>query len=169
MKPDSTHTQNFSAPIQTYLRAVSRRLDMPKEIRERVISDLATAIRARIEQGESEETILASLDTPTKAAADFNTQMKDFTYRKSPWRFVFLTLAVLGVLWLIGSLLVPQLIFREFSFKEASTIGIIGGADGPTSIFITSSPQDLAKEAAVCLLLIAAGIFGYIKMKKLKK
>lgn len=39
---------------------------------------------------------------------------------------------------------------------DASTIGIIGGADGPTAIFITGKPSALE------LLLLAAGIVAVI-------
>ena len=42
---------------------------------------------------------------------------------------------------LLGALIlpkIPQIGFFGFSFKEAASIGIIGGADGPTSIFLTS-------------------------------
>lgn len=48
--------------------------------------------------------------------------------------------------------------FFGFTFKEAASIGIIGGADGPTSIFITS------KFAPDLLPIIAISAYSYIAL-----
>ena len=47
-----------------------------------------------------------------------------------------------------------------------SAIGIIGGADGPTAIFITGPDWSSAAITAVVILLVIAGI---ILLKKLKR
>ena len=54
--------------VTRYLRAVKRRLRLPADLRDRLLSDLLTSINARREQGESDEAILASLGTPKQAA-----------------------------------------------------------------------------------------------------
>lgn len=47
------------------------------------------------------------------------------------------------------------------------SIGIIGGADGPTAIFVTSKPN-LMLYIAAALLVIAAGVLVVYIVKKKK-
>ena len=51
---------------------------------------------------------------------------------------------------------------------SSASIGIIGGADGPTAVFVTSSPRGtvstvLLLAGAVC---VAVAIWKYIKKRK---
>ena len=82
--------------MKNYVNAVERRLNLPREVKARVMSDFQSSIVARREAGQTDEEIYAELGTPAKAAADLNEQMKDYTYRKSPWRFLFLGIAAIG-------------------------------------------------------------------------
>lgn len=62
---------------------------------------------------------------------------------------------------LLGSLAIPaitQIGFSGFGFREAASIGIIGGADGPTSIFLTS------KLAPHLLGPIAVAAYSYMAL-----
>ena len=68
--------------MEKYLRAVRRRLNMPKALKDRVMMDFASSIEARIEDGQSEEAIWAELGTPKQAAAELNRQMQEYTYKK---------------------------------------------------------------------------------------
>ena len=86
--------------MEAYIRSVRQRLNLPKAVKDRVISDFISSIEARREAGMSEEAILAELGSSRKAAAELNDQMKEFTFRKSPWRFACLALAVLSGGWL---------------------------------------------------------------------
>lgn len=89
--------------------------------------------------------------------------------QKSPWRFLFLGAALAGGWMLLEKLAVWILyLWLEdplLTASEASTVGIIGGADGPTAIFITG-PNPGAAAYLVPILLIAAGIWGYRKLKR---
>ena len=92
--------------------------------------------------------------------------------RKSPWRFVFLLLALAAGYDLLGSVLAVFLLLRMGdpvgTVSEAASIGIIGGADGPTAVFVTySAPNYVQLLAAV--LLLAVGIVGYCRLKHDKK
>ena len=82
--------------MKKYVNAVERRLNLPLKIKARVMSDFQSSIAARREAGQTDEDIYAELGTPAKAAADLNEQMKDYAYRKSPWRFLFLGIAAIG-------------------------------------------------------------------------
>ena len=88
--------------------------------------------------------------------------------RKSPWRFLFWGCIAYGGLELLGGLLAYALVWLDvagtaFSTSHAATVGIIGGADGPTAIFITAPPW-----AAYVLPVLAllAGISGLIWLRK---
>lgn len=86
---------------------------------------------------------------------------------KRIWRFVFAAmvflaaLQVLGYLacWLIGSVL------GGISFSvPAASVGIIGGADGPTAIFVTG----MAKpdwQLILWIVLLVVGITGLRKLR----
>lgn len=153
--------------IKNYTKAVQRRLRMPRQVRARVMSDFTSAISARREAGERLEDILAELGSPKQAAAELNEQMKAYTYRKSPWRFAFLALAALGGLYLLGETASMALVYLMIG-SEAASLGVIGGADGPTAIFVTTSVAAPTQEAKLltALLLLVAGAFGYWRMKR---
>ncbi|MDF2840227.1 MAG: glutaconyl-CoA decarboxylase beta subunit, partial [Clostridia bacterium] len=58
----------------------------------------------------------------------------------------------------LGALLLDKLPFIEFSLKQAGSIGIIGGADGPTAIFLAS------KLAPELLGPIAVAAYSYMAL-----
>ena len=153
--------------MKRYVNAIERRLNLPPEVKARVMSDFASSIAARREAGQGDEEIYAEFGSPKKAAADLNEQMKEFAYRKSPCRYLFAALAIYGGIRMFGVLL-PQLMYWGLrlwaSFQpNAASVGIIGGADGPTAIFITH-PDSAVLDAFFTLLPLAAivlGIWGF--------
>lgn len=160
--------------MKRYVNAIERRLNLPPEVKARVMSDFASSIAARREAGQGDEEIYAEFGSPKKAAADLNEQMKEFAYRKSPWRYLFAALAIYGGIQMFGVLL-PQLMYwgLRASFQpNAASVGIIGGADGPTAIFITrpdsttifTHPDNSFLTVLFMLLPLAAivlGIWGF--------
>ena len=152
--------------MKNYVNAVERRLNLPLKIKARVMSDFQSSITARREAGQTDEEIYAELGTPAKAAADLNEQMKDYTYRKSPWRFLFLGIAAIGgVRFLYNGVvsLIGYFVLRQNG--GAATVGIIGGADGPTAIFVTTPAW--TRPAWMAALLII-GIVGYLLLRRCK-
>ena len=157
--------------MKQYVNAVERRLNLPKDVKARVMSDFSSSIQARREAGMTDEQIYAELGDAKKAAEDLNGQMKEFSYRKSPWRYLFAALAVYGGARALGGLwaLICYWILRaqlSFSSGEAAAIGIIGGADGPTAIFVTAP---LWAHYLVPLALMIVGILGFLRLRKCKK
>jgi len=155
--------------MKKYVNAVERRLNLPRDLKTRVMSDFLSSIQARRESGMTDEAIYAELGSPKKAAADLNEQMKDFVYRKSPWRFLFAAAAAYGAAELLGSLWawILYLIFRtQVTSLESASIGIIGGADGPTAIFVTT-PGWTGYILPVRALTI--GIWGFLRLRKCKQ
>ena len=64
--------------------------------------------------------------------------------------------------------LAPMIIGAVLKAQVSSTMGIIGGADGPTSIIVSGviGTGNVVLEIAVGVLLIVAGILGLAKCKK---
>ena len=154
--------------MKKYVNAVERRMNVPREIKARVMSDFSSSIQARREAGMSDEAIYAELGTPKKAAADLNEQMKEFAYRKSPWRFFFFGVAAYGAAKIL-KLLLGQLLYWFMQIpmrQETASIGVIGGADGPTAVFVTSSP---ATGHIVAVVLLVVGIWGFFRLCRCKK
>lgn len=158
--------------MKRYIRSVKRRLNLPRDIKERVMSDFESDLQARKEAGMTAEEIIAELGSPKKAAADLNEQMKEYTYRKSPWRFVFLACAVYGAAEVLPGLYVNLVYLVVSAFmrirsvfmpQEAYSVGIIGGADGPTAIFVTA-PAWAHYLFPVAMLIV--GILGYLRLRK---
>ena len=73
-------------PVKNYLKSVQRRLRLPKDIRLRVMADFAGAVESRREAGKTDEEIFAELGSPKEAAMQLNEQMKEYAWKKSPWR-----------------------------------------------------------------------------------
>lgn len=130
-------------PIKRYVNTVERNLRMDRATRLRIMRDLGSDIQARLEQGKTPEAVLAELGPAEAVAESFNRAFCGHAApRKSRWRWLFLAGAVLAgglaAVWgLAGSalMLVPP--------AGAAGIGIIGGADGPTTIFLSSSVPPL--------------------------
>ena len=153
--------------MKKYTNAVERRLDMPREIKVRVMTDFISSIQARREAGQSDAEIFAELGTPREAAAELNQQMKEYTYVKSPWRWPCLIAAILsGAVLLYGGL--TQLLARLLTISLNSSIGIIGGADGPTAIFVTTSnqPGTFWYQTGLPVLILVMGLVGYFRLRR---
>lgn len=128
-----------------YIRAVKRRLNLPRELRQQVLADFENNMESRLNAGMTWDALLRELGSPQKAAAELNEKMKEYVYRKSPWRFLFGATAVLSGGWLVffailqRFLLLCNILPVIFSPTNAASVGIIGGADGPTSVFIAGA------------------------------
>lgn len=156
--------------MKRYVNAVERRLNLPRDVKARVMSDFGSSIAARREAGHTDEQIYEELGTPQKGAADLNEQMKEFAYRKSPWRFAFLGAAIVSGLWFLyyGMLRLAVALLFSVNVGNEASFGIIGGADGPTAIFVTSSPR-IDWDHVIFTVLLVVGIFGYLRLRKCRK
>lgn len=157
--------------MKKYCTAIERRLNLPRDVKVRVMTDFTTTIAAMRESGKTDEEIYTELGNPKKVAADLNEQMKEFAYRKSPWRYVFLAAAVLSGLWLAAyrlALWLFQAIGLMISPSEASSLGVIGGADGPTAIFITGVRSGFDWDLLIITAVLAVGIVGFLRLRRCK-
>ncbi len=84
---------------------------------------------------------------------------KEFTYVKSPWRWVCLVIAIIGALSLFWQGVIMVIAYM-LTRGEAASIGIIGGADGPTAIFVSTTVAP-AYNIIVPLILLILGMVGF--------
>lgn len=127
-------TLNVLPPVKRYMNAIERRLRADRQSRARIMTELAGDFESRREAGQSDEEIMAELGTPEEVAAQFNAAL-GVSGSVSRWRWAFVVLAVLVVAAVLG----PDLVNR-FAATQAESLGIIGGADGPTAIYVTAGP-----------------------------
>ena len=153
--------------VKKYLKTVARKLRLPKEIKESVMSDLLTGIYARIEGGESIETVLKQMGTPLQVAEGINMEMDDVAYTKSPWRWACLVLIILSaaVLLMQGATGV-LLLLANGAF---SSIGVIGGVDGPAQIYVTTTPGAEIHSIVMAAILLVMGILGFCRLSRCQK
>lgn len=156
--------------MKSYLLRVRRQLRLPAEVKKRVLADLESDIRSRREAGSSDAQIMQELGTPASLAGELNTQMDAYTYQKSPWRWLCLAVAAVGIgllLLQINPSWVLTQVFQAVSGSSAS-YGIIGGADGPTAFFVTAVPRTV-EDYILPGVLVIMGLVGYWRLGHLKK
>ena len=155
--------------MKKYCNRVERRLNLPRDVKTRVMTDFQSSIQARREAGMTDEDIMAELGTPKKAAADLNEQMKEFAYIKSPWRWVCFALIIVCSMALLykggAGLLVAILSFTLFN----ENVGVIGGVDGPTQIYIAQSQDSMVHGMVMTALILVMSILGFYFLGHMRK
>lgn len=66
------------------------------------------------------------------------------------------------------NVIAPMIIGAILSSQPSGSVGIIGGADGPTAVFVvgTIGAGSVIVESVIGVLLIAVGIWGLVKCRK---
>ena len=160
---------NREKKLKKYTKAVKRRLNLPSDVKKRVMTDFESAIQSRKEAGKTDDEIFAELGTPAQVSADLNEQMKEFAYIKSPWRWVCFALIIVCSMTLLykggAGLLAAMLSFALFN----ESVGIIGGVDGPTQIFIAQSPDSMIHGMVMTALVLVMSILGFYFLGHMRK
>lgn len=153
--------------MKKYIKAVKKRLNLPSNVKTRAMNDFVSSIQSRRENGKTDEEIFEELGPATNVAAELNEQLKEFTYVKSPWRWVCLVVAVLSAIGLIWKGIIGLFVYT-LTRGESASIGIIGGADGPTAIFVATNPATIGP-VIVPLILVILGFVGFYLLGHRKK
>lgn len=154
--------------MKKYMKDVKRKLNLPKDVKNRVMADLETSVRSRLEAGQTQEQIMAELGTPAEVAAELNGQMKEFAYEKSPWRWGCLVLAAVSALAFLHKG-VLNLLVAAITYAERQSVGIIGGADGPTAIFVTRAPESAVYSMLISALILVMSLVGFYSLGHMRK
>ena len=154
--------------MKKYIRAVRRKLNLPPDVKNRVMSDFTSAIQSRKEAGKTDEEIFEELGSPAGAASELNAQMQEFAYVKSPWRWVCFALMLLCFLILLCKGGVGFLAaMMTLSLNES--IGIIGGVDGPISVFVAQSEDAMIHGIVMTALVFLMSAVGFYFLGHLRK
>lgn len=155
--------------MKKYMRAVGRKLNLPADVKKRVMTDFTCSIQSRYEAGKTDDEIFAELGTPADVASDLNEQMKEFAYTKSPWRWVCLGLIVVCLMTLLyrggAGLLAAILSFTLYN----ESVGVIGGVDGPTQIYIAQSQDSMIHGMVMTALVLLMSILGFYFLGHMRK
>lgn len=147
--------------VRKYLKDIRKKLLLPSKVKQSVLSDLLTGMLARAENGESMRIIMADMGTPARVAEGINKEMDDLVYVKNPWRWVCLAVSVLCAIFLVVNLM--------YIVIEHHAISAIGGNDGPTQIFITTSSDSPVYYSLVAIIIMALGIIGFAALSRSHK
>ena len=88
---------------------------------------------------------------------------------KKVLKILCLIIAALGGLELLGNLAawaVAKYLTISAIRGESASVGIIGGADGPTAVFVTTS---VGGHWLIPLAMVVLGLAGFICLKKCNK
>ena len=91
---------------------------------------------------------------------------KNPDYQKSRWRWICLPLGIISLAVLLERVAIGFLT-RSAGFS-AHTVGIIGGADGPTAVYITSASETGTGSQIAAGILLILSIFGFYKLSHIK-
>lgn len=148
-------TVDVLPPVKRYMNAIERRLRVDRKTKIRIMTELASDFQSRRESGQSDEAIMKELGTPEEVAAEFNEALDGDTIQPVlRWRWGFVVLAIAVIL---AKLILPQMFWQP---SNADSIGIIGGADGPTAIFVTTKTSTGIWAILPWLLGCAAGFLS---------
>jgi len=154
--------------MKKYIRAVNRKLNLPSDVKKRVMADFTSAIQSRKEAGKTDAEIFAELGSPREAASELNAQMKAFAYVKSPWRWVCFVLMILCCVFLLYRGFVGFLA-AMMSLALNESIGIIGGVDGPIQIFVAQPQGSAVQGTLMTLLVLLMSALGFYFLSHLRK
>ena len=76
--------------------------------------------------------------------------------------------AIIALLAGVWEYLLPMYLLYKYNENENSSIGIIGGADGPTAIFVTSRLSYSLSITSIFLVITILGIITLLFIKRLR-
>lgn len=141
-----------------YIREVEKLLPLPSRAKKEVLRDLNEIFESAAEHGESEKQVIQRLGSPEEFIRNLNEQIDLENFSKEHKRKKSL-LIILCIFMVSVACFGIYAVLKAMEITEiAKTIGIIGGADGPTAIFVTSSGPDFQLIAILLggILLVTA-------------
>ena len=122
---------------QEFLAELNRQLKcLKKTEREKYIEYYEEMISDIVESGETEEAAIKRQGNPRQIAREILTNSNPEYQKSRDWRGI--SLLISSVILLLASM-VSVFILWGFKKSMRATVGIIGEADGPTSVFIAGS------------------------------
>lgn len=171
MDPSENSPRASLSPIaRRYLRAVKRELCLRGADRKQALKALKESFRGiRCSYGD----FITRFGSPLQTADMLNHSIEGYVFDKSDLRIPCMALGIAGAL--VAAYRIAYGAFLRFLASSAAaieimtdsaSIGVIGGADGPTSIFITTAAASHSQLITMLgLLLAAAGFTGFYLLR----
>ena len=159
---------------KSYMKAVKKHLCLPPSLAKESLKPLFQLLKG---SQASYDDLVEDLGTPKARAEELNRSVPGYLYRKSDWRKPCM---VLGIISLLRSIYLASVLglfhfamanpHITFGFNApAASVGMIGGADGPTAIYVTSMPQyTTALSLLFWLSMAILGFWGYYHLRHVR-
>lgn len=159
---------------EAYIRAVARSLRLPRKLKKRIKNDLLSDFTARMEAGETLEQIMTEMGAPEEAAEEFRQSFADqLLPRRTAVDWALLAVAILSgasAAWnAVSTFLLPaftKLQMHLSALGSSGSVAIIGGADGPTAIFVSGPVNLLGFLLPLLLCLACVGLYAWHRKRK---
>ena len=120
----------------TFLKELRHRLKgLKKKEREKYIAYYEEMIADIVESGVTEEETVKRQGSPREIAAEILANTNPANLKNRDWRGICLTAVSV---FLLFCCILPRLLFFGTQRMMNASVGIIGGADGPTSVFVAA-------------------------------
>jgi len=123
-----------------YIHEVNKMLPLPSRAKKEICRDLEEIFESAAEHGESEAQVIQRLGSPEEFVRSLNEQIdfKKFSLEHQRKKHLLVIICIfIASMVCFGIYAVLNLIGITRQLEHS--LGIIGGADGPTAIFITPS------------------------------
>lgn len=149
---------------QAFLKKLKYKLrKLKKEEREKYVEYYDEMISDIMESGISEEEAIARQGSIEQIADDILANTNAENIREKDWKGI--TLIVASVIMLVCSG-ISLLIKAQFQMNMNAAVGIIGGADGPTSILVASNTGTPWGMYIAAIIVVVATVVYFIKKHK---
>ena len=150
---------------QEFLKKLENKLrKLKKEEREKYVEYYDEIISDVMEKGISEEEAIAKQGSIEQIAEEILANTNPENIQNKDWRGIVL---VIVSIIMVACCMIPLALGKQFQMQMNASVGIIGGADGPTSIFVAGKmgvPWGIYV-ATIIVLVVTVAYFA----KKYKK
>ena len=160
---------------ETFLKALEKSLGrLKKSERIKYVESYRELLADLMENGFSEEDAVAKQGDVKVIAAEILAGAAQEEKKKELGGVLLLAasavMIVLSAAALFNDWIVSRILTAVFNFgsAESSSIGIIGGADGPTAIFVASSPSDSWLICIPTIIVVAVTIWHFVRKRNKK-
>lgn len=134
--------------LKRYMKEINKRLRLPHKVKKRITKELLSEIYGRIDDGETLISVLASIGSPQELVEELEANYGHEFVQYKKGEFLKLTIYSIIALGILALSIYSAIVIIHPQFLLPT---IIGGADGPTSIFIAYKPS--ARKMIVGLMI----------------
>lgn len=152
---------------QEFLKKLNYKLrKLKKSERKKYIDYYDEMISDIMDNGISEEDAIERQGSVEEIASDIIANTAPGNLRVTDWRGIVLAI---GSICMLLICMIPVLLKAQFGIRMNASIGIIGGADGPTSVFIAGKLGTPWGLYMVTGILLACTIIYWIRKRNSNK